>query len=633
MNLIENKIYSWQDYTIKFLENGQINAFRNGNYIFLQQNVVQVDFGLEKHKLTFNEDYTKFTSVRESDGEIIKGELIDNFQESSLTCVSGYWKICNKHGNEYEKWFENTLKINCPYIFFCDKETVKFIQKYRINLPTYYIELNIEDFISYKFKDQMITDPIHCPSIELNLIWNEKIFMIQHALKVNPFNSEYFCWIDAGICVYRDLTCPTTIFPDINKLNKLPKDKIIYSSSNDYDETKFVKCNYHSFQHVSGTSYILHKNIIDKVVKLYSEYLKLIDKDDIWTDQVILTTMYKNNKELFYKYSDGYGAIIPNLYKTIILIGPGNKNIPPKGWGACESIVWDYYNNLLENYNVKFISEPNIDNIIKLCNNENPDYVHIMYDEYYNIADKLNCEHIFLTTHFAYITNNEFENQYEHYFKNIFSPTISMQKHYKLIALSQEVADVYISNGFNKSNVKVLRNGAREDLFKYTTNPKFKHKSIYIGKIELRKAQCKYQSIESIDFAGNYSNSTFDVLQSNYLGEWDKDTLYNNLTEYGNLILLSDGEADPLVVKEALIAGLGLVLSEVAVANLDLDKPYITVIPNDKLENIEYVKEQVENNRAISLKERENIRKYGLDKFSWKNIIEEYRTIIEMDKF
>ena len=53
MNLIENKIYSCQDYTIKFLENGQINAFRNGNYIFLQHFVVQVDFGLEKYKLTW----------------------------------------------------------------------------------------------------------------------------------------------------------------------------------------------------------------------------------------------------------------------------------------------------------------------------------------------------------------------------------------------------------------------------------------------------------------------------------------------------------------------------------------------------------------------------------------------------
>ena len=41
-----------------------------------------------------------------------------------------------------------------------------------------YIELNIEDFITYKYRNKMIIDSIHCPSVELNLIWNEKIFLI-----------------------------------------------------------------------------------------------------------------------------------------------------------------------------------------------------------------------------------------------------------------------------------------------------------------------------------------------------------------------------------------------------------------------------------------------------------------------
>ena len=30
----------------------------------------------------------------------------------------------------------------------------------------------------------------------------------------------------------------------------------------------------------------------------------------------------------------------------IILIGPGGTTIPPNGWGAVESIVWDYYQEL-----------------------------------------------------------------------------------------------------------------------------------------------------------------------------------------------------------------------------------------------------------------------------------------------
>lgn len=47
---------------------------------------------------------------------------------------------------------------------------------------------------------------------------------------------------------------------------------------------------------------------------LYSKYLKLIDKSDIWTDQVILTLIYQEYPELFYKYSDGYGTILTEMY-------------------------------------------------------------------------------------------------------------------------------------------------------------------------------------------------------------------------------------------------------------------------------------------------------------------------------
>ena len=40
-----------------------------------------------------------------------------------LTCVSGYWRVKNKHENKFDKWFCNTLRINCPYVFFSDEKT------------------------------------------------------------------------------------------------------------------------------------------------------------------------------------------------------------------------------------------------------------------------------------------------------------------------------------------------------------------------------------------------------------------------------------------------------------------------------------------------------------------------------
>ena len=236
-------------------------------------------------------------------------------EKTHLTCVSGFWKIKNKHNNSFEKWFQNSLKINCPYVFFGNKEAISILKKYRQELPTHYIELNIEDFETYKYRKNMKIDNDHCPSIELNLVWNEKIFMVQKACKINPFSSEFFCWVDAGICVYRNNPPPSSSFPCINILESLPKNKFIYSSSQtiDFNPEKFKKGQYHLYHHVSGT-YLLHKSIIDKIVTLYTSYLSLIDKEDIWTDQVILTRMFKDNQELFYRCCDGYGQIVPFLY-------------------------------------------------------------------------------------------------------------------------------------------------------------------------------------------------------------------------------------------------------------------------------------------------------------------------------
>ena len=225
-----------------------------------------------------------------------------------MTCVSGYWKVDNKHGNQYGEWFKHTLRINCPYVFFGDKETIEMIKPFRDGLPTFYIECKIEDFVTYKYKNRMITHPIHCPSVELNLIWNEKIFLIQKALELNPFHSDFFCWVDAGLCTYRNTMPPPRPFPNLTKLNTLPTNKFIYTSSEPYNESNISKTNY--YHHICGTSYILHKNMVNDVAVLYNQYLNnLLDTNNIWTDQVILTHMYKNHKHLFHKLGDGYGEI------------------------------------------------------------------------------------------------------------------------------------------------------------------------------------------------------------------------------------------------------------------------------------------------------------------------------------
>jgi glycosyltransferase involved in cell wall biosynthesis len=137
-----------------------------------------------------------------------------------------------------------------------------------------------------------------------------------------------------------------------------------------------------------------------------------------------------------------------------------------------------------------------------------------------------------------------------------------------------------------------------------------------------------YQNINNIDFIGNKDDNRFNFSRPNYIGEWDKSTLYDNLTNYANLILLSDGEADPLVTKEALIAGLGVVISECSIANLDLSKPYISVVPENKIYDLNYIRGVIETNRQQSLLHRDAIREYGITKFAWENVVKQYMNVV-----
>jgi len=175
---------------------------------------------------------------------------------------------------------------------------------------------------------------------------------------------------------------------------------------------------------------------------------------------------------------------------------------------------------------------------------------------------------------------------------------------------------------FDIDTTYVTPNGVNIDEFNFVSDPEFADRSIYLAKIDYRKRQHLFQSIESLWYAGNIADDRFDK-SKNYLGEWSKDKLYNELTEYGNLVLLSDGEAHPLVCMEALASGLGVVVCQWGKANLDTSKEFITVIEEKHINDIDFIEYEIEKNRKYSVEHRDEIREYG-KQFDWVKIIEKY---------
>jgi hypothetical protein len=62
----------------------------------------------------------------------------------------------------------------------------------------------------------------------------------------------------------------------------------------------------------------------------------------------------------------------------ILIVGPGIMPIPPVGWGAVESLIWDYSEYLKKDgHEVCITNTPNLNEVLKQINDFSPDVVHI----------------------------------------------------------------------------------------------------------------------------------------------------------------------------------------------------------------------------------------------------------------
>ena len=92
----------------------------------------------------------------------------------------------------------------------------------------------------------------------------------------------------------------------------------------------------------------------------------------------------------------------------IAIIGP-NTPIPPKAWGAVETLIWDMKLSLEElGHDVLIVNIGDPQAIINIVNKYSPDFVHINYDDWVFLYPYIQypCA---VTTHFAYIERPRYD--------------------------------------------------------------------------------------------------------------------------------------------------------------------------------------------------------------------------------
>ena len=192
-------------------------------------------------------------------------------------------------------------------------------------------------------------------------------------------------------------------------------------------------------------------------------------------------------------------------------------------------------------YEVQIVNTKDGRQIIGEINNFRPDFVHVHYDEFIPLVPFIQYPNA-ITSHFGYLERREMFNGYI----NVSNEFMRIKPN--IFCLSEGIQKVYnVMFDIPKDQTWITPNGVNTDAFEYVEDPTYPDRSLYLAKIDYRKRQHLFQSIDSLWFAGNLADDRFNT-KKNYLGEWSKDRLFNELTEYGNLVLLSDGGPTHLFV-------------------------------------------------------------------------------------
>jgi hypothetical protein len=216
--------------------------------------------------------------------------------------------------NKYGEWIDNLLNNvkNFKLIIYTNRESYYMLEKYENNENIKIIKLELWEFYNFKYRDFWIKN--HEKNIELNrlvdsrvnMLWNEKIFLVKRSYENKYFSGEWYGWIDIGY--FRNTKWDIKVddnWPNKDKVDNLNKDKIYYAKVNnnklfmnnlyklisDKNENGLPKQEIPANQiSIAGGFFLIYYDKIDWYSKLHDEKVKLYIENNrlIKDDQIIV---------------------------------------------------------------------------------------------------------------------------------------------------------------------------------------------------------------------------------------------------------------------------------------------------------------------------------------------------------
>ena len=213
---------------------------------------------------------------------------------------------------EYMQWIEKTLQLNCNLFIVTEAKFVPFMKEKRPHYATYIHEDTLENASYYKYLPRMkeilesdaykqrIAYPqrVECVLPEYNVIQYSKFGWLEEAMKINPFQSDTFFWMDAGISRFFldvDVSLP---YPRI-----LPSDKFIIQKR--FDLETFSMDIWKADNVLKGTMFGGRKESVSAVsTKVEEMFQSMLLQENVNNEQIALAMVYHANKDLFFIVDD-----------------------------------------------------------------------------------------------------------------------------------------------------------------------------------------------------------------------------------------------------------------------------------------------------------------------------------------
>lgn len=308
----------------------------------------------------------------------------------------------------------------------------------------------------------------------------------------------------------------------------------------------------------------------------------------------------------------------------VLLVGPGIMPIPSDGWGAVETVIWQQKVHLERlGHSVDILNRRGVRAALA-AKPWTYDLVHLHYDELAQLWGELARRYGFplaATTHYGYAA---WPQRWDPGFARVFARLCDLPAHF---ALSPEIAERFRIAG-SGAWIGVVPNGTEVDEIAFDPTPG-NGRALCIGKIEPRKRQADLARLFEdkavpCDFVGPVVDDRFaaGAISSRYLGSWRRADVHARMTQYSALVLASWGEAHALVVLEAMAAGLSLVLTPQAAANLEPGHPWVHVVDDVSDEFAERVAIACRENASHRAQIREHARRH----WGWDTLARRYES-------